>query len=665
MTKKNSTSCKKRCATFNHKMQFQLYDGFGIPVENTQFWTELLINKKDNIIIIQFPLINFQVGPTGATDDFNPVPGGTLVTSDGYLPEDIRTADSVYRSYMVPSNNGVSSAFTYANSTFPNPITGYVIGLTFYGGITISGAGQYLNLIPPGPQVMMPTTITYIHVKQKTICKNFIVGAGFSNMTQFVDGRASSDAYRDSHVNDAFGGISAWAWTDNSMVLDKTNGVMNLMVKINDMAPVQLTDFPPEVMAWDTAVAINRQNKNNIVVSYEVLDHTGPVTMGKTCIAISFTGGATWPIAYTYTNSPLYNGPTNIQPTGIPSRAGDNRGVASDKFGNIWYGTTNAFDDLGTGIDQPTFWISIDGGITFEIAYTAPYPLNPGDNYDIPQFCFGGDGFGNYGLWWVADYSNSVGDIIPVVGFVQINGLGIIGPATPAEFLYSLANTQYLPSLSASADGRVWCQSYTGTYSLYSSGVIRFKSPGPPDSNYAGSWQTAFTFNPSAFGYNFFTSYPIVNSYPGGYFNSVQTTIYDETRSALYALRAQTAPDWSQNMRIYLVISRDNGQTWTDPLYISNCDFANRGFPSMALDTVTGDLVFGWYDGRNDKNELSVQYFGAKLSARRLDKIIKCIPLSNPIFELGPATTPIPIDSNVRQQHIKSRIQRRKPRFQK
>ena len=59
-------------------------------------------------------------------------------------------------------------------------------------------------------------------------------------------------------------------------------------------------------------------------------------------------------------------------------------------------------------------------------------------------------------------------------------------------------------------------------------------------------------------------------------------------------------PDYSQNMRIYFVISRDNGQTWSDPIDIATTDFANRGFQSMALDPVTGNLVFGWYDGRND-----------------------------------------------------------------
>ena len=90
------------------------------------------------------------------------------------------------------------------------------------------------------------------------------------------------------------------------------------------------------------------------------------------------------------------------------------------------------------------------------------------------------------------------------------------------------------------------------------------------------------------------------------------------------------------------MISRDNGQTWNNPFYISNSNFANRGFPSMALDTKTGDLGFGWYDGRDDKTEKSVQYVGAVLDHKELDEMVEKIPLSNPLFTRPPATTPIP-----------------------
>ena len=109
-------------------------------------------------------------------------------------------------------------------------------------------------------------------------------------------------------------------------------------------------------------------------------------------------------------------------------------------------------------------------------------------------------------------------------------------------------------------------------YFLHSCQVLfRFKSPGPVDSNYAGPWQNALPNNPSGYSLSNFISYPQVPGIASGYVNSVQTVIYDEKRQALYSLRCQQAPDWAQSMRIYLMISRDNGQSWSNPFYISNC----------------------------------------------------------------------------------------------
>lgn len=62
----------------------------------------------------------------------------------------------------------------------------------------------------------------------------------------------------------------------------------------------------------------------------------------------------------------------------------------------------------------------------------------------------------------------------------------------------------------------------------------------------------------------------------------------------------------------------------------------------MALDEVTGDLIFGWYDGRNDKTFESVQYFGAVIPSKKLDKLVKKIPRSNPLYSIPSATTPSP-----------------------
>ena len=647
------TSSQNVKEEFTHNIQLQLFDGYTLPVDNTQFWVTLKIIKEGKKVTIQLPTINFQTGPLASNDVYGPYPGGMLRTSDGFLPEELRPSDPVYRSYLGASNNGMSLPFSFATppQDLPVPIAGYIISVTFFGGLIIQGAGTFENLVPPGAQVLMPTDITYIVEKTEKLCKNFPISTGATNITQFtggVDG-AIGTALRDSHVNDAFDGVVGWAWADNSNIADKTNNTTNIMVVIGKIkdgklkvgSPVQLTNNPVGTFIFSTAVAINRTNKKNIVVSWAT--GNDPTTPYR---AVSFDGGKTWPI----------NGMTNIQPV---NGAGDNRGVAADKFGNIWYSSTIN----GIVADQPTFWISSDGGVTFSTAYTAePFLVNPTDfGWDFPQFCFGGDGQGNYGLWFTADYIiGSAFDVIPVVGFVPITGLGTYGAGT-TQFLYSFINTQFISSVAASEDGRAWFRAWSNIASTIAPMVVRFKSPGLIDQNYAGPWNMSIATEETSFA----TSTPTI-SYPvAGYANTVTTIVYDEKRQALYTLFAQQAPDFAQNMRIFLLISRDNGQTWSQPFYVSNTDFANRGFPSMALDPVTGDLVFGWYDGRNDKTYQSVQYFAAILSAKRLTKMVEKIPLSDPLFTLPPATPSLQLTTEPQKKvqkntrSLKRRINRR------
>jgi hypothetical protein len=164
-----------------------------------------------------------------------------------------------------------------------------------------------------------------------------------------------------------------------------------------------------------------------------------------------------------------------------------------------------------------------------------------------------------------------------------------------------------------------------------------FKSPGPIDENYAGLWD--FSINnqlANTIGLPTDDAQPIF-----GFFNSVRGNIYDDKRKALYTLSKQHTPDFSQNMRIVFAISRDNGQTWSQPVDISTTNFANRGFTSMALDTTSGDLYFGWYDGRNDPTYQRIEYFGAVIKAHQLDCLVEQIPLSDPLYAIpAPPTLP-------------------------
>ena len=613
---------------FKHNIQLQVADGYGIPVPDTEFWITLDIIKNGSEVYIQFPVINFQTVQTNPLDPDGPFPGGFLFTVDGFLPPSICPNDLVNRSVLAASNNGASEPFSFAGTTFPVPPVGYIVSITSLGAIDIQCAGTFMNIIPLGPQILMPIEIDYIIKPKAALCKNYTIDSGFTNTTEFTDG-AATDGIRDSHVNDAFNGVAAWAWTSNGNQADKTNGTMDAFVAIGQIntdgsltigTPINLTNFGPHIQSFDTAVAINRTNPKNIVVSYGVLDRSHTIHTSVTWRSVSFDGGKTWPI----------NGPTNIQPTGIPAAFGDNRGVASDKFGNIWYGTSNRNDNLGNNINQPTFWVSTDGGDTFSVVYTVPAPPTPPDLYDFPQYCFGGDGLGNYGLHFVADIvDNAFGTATyPAVGFIPITGLGNFG--TPAfAILVTLPNVNTVADITASADGRVWMQGVPAQYALISSTLplgIMFKSPGAIDQNYAGLWQFALE-----------NQITVVSSQPiAGYLaQSPQSIIYDEARQALYSISVRYSNSLSSNnMRIVFIISRDNGQTWSDSIDISTSNFANRGFQSMALDPVTGNLVFGWYDGRNDPTFKSIQYFGAILPAAQLDALVNRIPLSNPLYNL-------------------------------
>ena len=685
MTKKHresssSSTCHPK-KEFEHKIQLQLSDSLGFPVAGTEFWVTLTIIKEGSKVIIQFPTINFQTGPVSPNDPTypfgGPVPGGYLYTSDGFLPKKLRPNDLVYRSILAPSNNGMSVAFSFAQdpSTLPTPPVGYILSVTNAGAVVVQCAGTFGNIIPAGPQIVLPTDITYVVKPKVRLGKNYIIDAGFTNTTQFTNPFAANDALRDSHVNDAFDRVTAWTWTSNANIPDKTNGILNVFVAIGKIKkdgqlkirePIQLSNLGVGFLAWDTAVAINRKDKKNIVVSYGVINEaqrllpvpTSPADL--TYRAVSFDGGKTWPI----------NGPTNIQPTGfivpgVPGGFGDNPGVRADKFGNIWYGTDNLYDDLGNFIAQPTFWISSDKGVTFTVAYTAPLPNTP-DFYDYPQYCFGGDGLGNYGLNFVASYFNqtTIVALYPAIGFIPITGLGQIGTPTFTQ-LTTFQNVSDTTNITTSIDGRLWGQGVsitTETYSYIQAAGVFFKSPGPIDQNYAGPWQyTIWNGLPLEW------DLPLQDSQPvRGYIttSTVQSILYDDARQALYGLCSVQSPDYSQNAKLYFIISRDNGQTWSDPIDIANTDFANRGFQSMALDPVTGNLVFGWYDGRNDPTFKSVQYLGAVITAKTLDKLVEKIPLSNPLYTIPPATlsqsTDIKVElTEAQKDGIKKRLEKK------
>ena len=145
----------------------------------------------------------------------------------------IRPNDLIYRSIVAASNNGASLPFSFLQmTTLPVPPVGYILSVTNAGAIVVQCAGTFGNIIPPGPQILMPARYYLYHKAKSTLCKNYIVDPGFTNITEFTDPDAANDGIRDSHVNDAFDGVVAWAWTSNANNSDKTNNTVNVFVAV-------------------------------------------------------------------------------------------------------------------------------------------------------------------------------------------------------------------------------------------------------------------------------------------------------------------------------------------------------------------------------------------------------------------------------------------------
>lgn len=617
----------------NHEFQLVLTDSVGAFIEGTEFYVKakIIINnygKGINNVTINLPAINFQI-----VDEF----GGYINTISNFLPSCLRPVSTVMQSILAPSYNGQLDAFSFIDP-LPTPIIGYIVSINNSGALSIQAPGEFGNFIPQGSQSLLPSTISYIAEQADGLCDNLKLSDGATNITGFT-GASLDNGLRDSHVNDAFDNVVAWTWQDNSMIPDKPNGTTNVMVavgktvngKIKNVTVTQLTDFTlPVRTPFDTSVAINRTNKNNIVVSWglKVQDFPAPATFSpfKT---YSFDGGQTWSV------------PDVIDPN---IQFSDCEGVKSDKYGNIWYGLSAR--TVVNNYRPPVFYVSTDGGISFTLIYTAAAVPLP-DNYDYPQYCFGTNELGVYGLYFVCAYSARIAGtgIFPFVGFFEIPQTGpVFVPSESTGYvLYSFTNQMRISDITASNDGRLWFYG-PNTLSIGIVGGVNviYKSPGAITDNYSGPWLNSIIKLP--FSPNLFASQPFRGYIP----TSIKSVIYDNNLNALYALCIQSSPDFSQNMKLNFFISRNNGETWSDPFEISNTDFANRGFQSMALDPITGNLVFGWYDGRDDPSFESLEYYSAIIPHKKLRKLVKKISYSNPILITGPATIPdVPADKNI------------------
>ena len=138
--------------------------------------------------------------------------------------------------------------------------------------------------------------------------------------------------------------------------------------------------------------------------------------------------------------------------------------------------------------------------------------------------------------------------------------------------------------------------------------------------------------------------------------------IYDTKRQALYALAYAQNPDYSQNMRLYFFISRDNGER--GPI---------RSTSEAAMMEIAVFLLWHWMKKQETlflggamvemtRNFKTMEYFGAILPAKKLDKLVNSIPLSNPLFIQPPVDMQAPISSLLAKESVHKVLQTRKNR---
>ena len=78
-------------------------------------------------------------------------------------------------SIVAASNNGLSPVFSFVQvEPLPVPPVGYIVQVTNAGALQVQCAGTFGNIIPVGPQVLMPCSITYVlKPKEKLLYKYF------------------------------------------------------------------------------------------------------------------------------------------------------------------------------------------------------------------------------------------------------------------------------------------------------------------------------------------------------------------------------------------------------------------------------------------------------------------------------------------------------------
>ena len=370
---------------------------------------------------------------------------------------------------------------------------------------------------------------------------------------------------------------------------------------------------------WDTAIAINRLNKNVVVASCMLIAINAPAPAPSTPVYfISTVGGqsGSW-------SGPILLDPINFPQDGVAD-VGDCRGVLADDLGNFWYSVSRHDHALATY--NCFFYISVDQGTTWTLVYQT---TDGGIGFlnDYPQMTAGTNGAGQQGLWFHIDFiSKTTSDYIPHIGFIPANWVfcptcGSAGDGIMQTYPNQI-NDMDVATLTLDDKGTLYMSNWFVPFTNYSPQLLTIKNP--PNAT------TINPLDPSLLQYStcIQNTSNNVNSTSAYIDNqwftvTVNTLIYDKSRQVLYSILNEQPDINSQDFYMYMKISFNQGVNFSPSIQISKSHKNNRGFASMALDEITGSMIISWYSGQNSPTATTEQYLGLFLSKKKLDKLVK------------------------------------------
>jgi hypothetical protein len=319
----------------------------------------------------------------------------------------------------------------------------------------------------------------------------------------------------------------------------------------------------------ETAVAINPQNPDNIVITSNLSTFTGLME------AYSTDGGTTWT-------------------TQVIARVGElglaccDSSLSFDAFGNLFLTYL-----VYAGFAIPVA-LSTDGGASFHVIDSITPEVGGGQMLpgrgrvsapDQPTITTGP------GSVWLT----FTGGVTAQAAGAPVTALGRVGRFSPPEVAVG-SNIGHFGDVAVGPDGQV---------------LIVYQDPSGE-----GPGNIYTDLDPDGLGPLGFDTARFVTRTNVGDFDAIpaaaSVTIDAETGLAwdrtgglhdgrVYLLWTQELPNESNNTDVMVQYSDDDGATWSDAVRVNDDRGVTSQFmPKIALDQTTGDVAVAWYDCRND-----------------------------------------------------------------